>query len=71
MADLATKENNITPQLCYCTLGTMRSRPIFLAPGLQRNKLHHPVKPKLTKRHIIALVKDTVLSWTRALRFKI
>ena len=62
MADFSTEENYITPTLGYCTLRTMRWKPVFLLVGFKRNKLYHPVKPKITLRQFLVFVKRTFLN---------
>lgn len=60
MADLGSDDNHITPGLSYCTLSTMRFKPVFLIPGNQKNKLYHPAKPKVTWRQVMVYFKRTI-----------
>lgn len=60
IADLASKDNHVTPVLSFCTLSTMRWKPVFLVPPNIKNKLYHPAKSKVTLRHIMVYVKRTI-----------
>jgi Protein of unknown function (DUF3405) len=59
LADFSTKQNYITPSLGYCTLSTMRWKPIFFIKGFKKNKLYHPVKEKITLEQTSTYFKRT------------
>ncbi|MDB5005818.1 MAG: hypothetical protein JWP45_211 [Mucilaginibacter sp.] len=59
--DLSSTENYITNNLNFCTLQTMRWKPIVLFMGNQKNKLFHPVKPALTLKQLLIYIKRTSL----------
>lgn len=59
IADFGAKENHVTPHLSFCTLGTMRWKPVFLKKGNLKNKLYHPVKSKITLSQLMELAKRT------------
>ncbi len=60
IADFGTEDNHVTPRLSYCTLSTMRWKPVFLVPANKKNKLYHPAKSKVTLRQILVYFKRTV-----------
>ncbi len=62
IADFGAQDNHITPWLSYCTLSTMRWKPIFFFKGIKKNKLYHPVKEKFTFKDILVFVKKTILN---------
>lgn len=64
MADFGTKDNNLTPSLSYCTLTSMRWKPVFFLPGWLKNKLYHPVKSKITFEHVIVFIKRNLRNQT-------
>lgn len=47
IADFGTQENHVTPSLSFCTLSSMRWKPVFFKPGNDKNKLYHPVKANI------------------------
>lgn len=59
IADLGSRENHVTPHLSFCTLTTMRWKPVFLKTGNLKNKLYHPVKSKITFSQLMEYVKRT------------
>jgi len=60
--DLSTIKNNVTTNLNFCTLQTMRWKPIVLFMGNQKNKLFHPIKPALTFKQLLVYIKRVSLS---------
>lgn len=64
IADLATKDNLFTPSLSYCTLTTMRWKPVFFLPRLKKNKLYHPVKAKVTFKQVLEYIKRNLKNQT-------
>lgn len=62
IADFGSQDNYITPWLSYCTLSTMRWKPIFFFTGIKKNKLYHPVKEKFTLKDILVFCKKTLLN---------
>lgn len=60
IADFSSKENFVTPLLSFCTRGTMRWKPIFLAVGNNKNKLYHPVKLKVTLNQVLFYIRKVV-----------
>lgn len=60
IADFGTDDNHVTPGLSYCTLSTMRWKPVFLVPTLKKNKLYHPAKAKVTLRQVWVYLKRTI-----------
>lgn len=60
MADLGSDDNHVTPALSYCTLGTMRWKPVFLVAGSKKNKLYHPLKSKVTLKQLLVYFKRTI-----------
>ena len=60
--DFSSTNNNVTANLNFCTLQTMRWKPIVLFMGNQRNKLFHPIKPVLTFKQLIVYIKRVSLS---------
>jgi len=60
IADFGSVDNHVTPALSYCTLRTMRWKPVFLFPTNQKNKLYHPAKSKITFKQVLVYVKRTV-----------
>jgi len=64
LADFGTKGNHVTSTLSYCTLTTMRWKPVFFVPGFKKNKLYHPVKAKVTFRQVLVYVKRTIYNQT-------
>lgn len=60
LADLATDENNFTPCLKLCTLGTMRWQPVFFSVGRNKNSLYHPVKGSLSLRQVMVFIRRTI-----------
>lgn len=67
LADFSTEDNHLTPSLNCCTLRTMRWKPVFLFIGLKKNKLYHPVKPKITLKQYLVYIKRTFLNQKRYL----
>jgi hypothetical protein len=66
-ADLSSEENYLTTGLSYCTLETMRWKPVFLFKGFKKNKLYHPVKPQVTFRQLMVYIKRSLLNEKRYL----
>ena len=64
IADFGSVDNHVTPKLSYCTLGTMRWKPVFFFPGNKKNKLYHPVKLKVTFKQFLVLIKRTIYNQT-------
>jgi len=60
--DLSSINNNVTRNLNFCTLQTMRWKPIVLFMGRQKNKLFHPIKPQLSFKQLLIYVKRISLS---------
>lgn len=60
MADFATENNYVTPELSYCTLSTMRWKPVFFTTGNRKNTIYHPVKAKITFRQVLVYIKRTL-----------
>jgi len=60
--DLSSIKNNVTPNLNFCTLQTMRWKPIILFMGNQKNKLFHPIKPALSFKQLLVFIKRVSLS---------
>jgi len=60
--DLSSINNNFTANLNFCTLQTMRWKPIVLFMGNQKNKLFHPIKPALTVKQLLVYIKRVTLS---------
>lgn len=60
--DFSCIKNNVTPNLDFCTLHTMRWKPIVLFMGKQKNKLFHPIKPVLTFKQVLVYIKRVSLS---------
>ncbi|MBA2562962.1 MAG: DUF3405 domain-containing protein [Chitinophagaceae bacterium] len=64
IADFGTEDNFVTPVLSFCTLSTMRWKPVFLFPGNKKNKLYHPSKSTVTFMQILVYVKRTLFNQT-------
>ncbi len=63
IADLSSVDNHVTPYLSYCTLSTMRWKPvIFVLPN--RNQLYHPVKAKVSFKQVLVYIKRTIYNQT-------
>lgn len=60
IADFGSADNHLTPGLSYCTLSTMRWKPVFLVPCYKKNQLYHPAKSEVTLRQILVYLKRTV-----------
>jgi len=60
--DLSSIKNNITTNLNFCTLQTMRWKPIVLFMGNQKNKLFHPIKPAVTFKQLLIYIKRVSLN---------
>ncbi|MBA4166735.1 MAG: DUF3405 domain-containing protein [Chitinophagaceae bacterium] len=60
LADFSSVENHVTQLLSFCTLSTMRYKPVFVIAGNNKNKLYHPVKEKLSLKEFIVYVKRTM-----------
>jgi hypothetical protein len=60
IADFAAAENHVTPVLSYCTLRTMRWKPVFFMAGFRKNTIYHPVKENITFKQIIVYIKRTI-----------
>lgn len=60
LADLSAQENELTPALSFCTLATMRYKPVFVMTGSYKNLLYHPVKEKISLKELIVYVKRTI-----------
>ncbi|MBL7699005.1 MAG: hypothetical protein JNK79_12650 [Chitinophagaceae bacterium] len=59
IADFSTEANNITPNLSFCTLKTMRWLPVFLFIGNNKNKLYHPVKANVSFSQVMEYIRRT------------
>lgn len=62
IADFSDTKNEITPTLSYCSLKTMRWKPVFLFIGFKKNQLYHPVKENLTIVQIEEYAVRTLLN---------
>lgn len=60
LADLGSIVNNICPNLNFCTLRTMRWKPVFFVIGNKQNMLYHPVKSHVRFRHLLSYIKRTL-----------
>lgn len=65
IADLSSETNNITPTLSFCTLGTMRWKPVFFFVGSNKNKLYHPVKANITYSQVKEYIERTLARRTK------
>ena len=65
IADLSSEVNHITPTLSFCTLGTMRWKPVFFAPGNNKNQLYHPVKANITYSQVKEYIERTLAKKTK------
>ncbi len=62
IADFATEENHVAPVLSYCTLRTMRWKPVFFMVGSRKNTIYHPVKENITFKQVMVYIKRTIFN---------
>lgn len=65
IADLSSEVNHITPTLSFCTLGTMRWKPVFFVMGNRKNTLYHPVKANITYSQVKEYIERTLSKKTK------
>jgi hypothetical protein len=60
IADLSNEDNHLTPWFSFCTLRTMRWKPVFLFTGIKKNTLYHPVKAKISFAQLLIYLERSI-----------
>lgn len=62
IADFGTEGDQSIPRFSFCTLRSMRWRPVYFVTGNQQDLLYHPVKAKISIIDVARYVKRTTIN---------
>ncbi|WP_158798993.1 hypothetical protein [Pedobacter sp. L105] len=57
IADFGTEGNPSIPRFSFCTLRSMRWKPVYFVTGSKKNHLYHPVKSKISVHDVLRYAK--------------